>query len=56
MSASQGQIRLVVTDIDGTLVNPAKELTPRVIAAAERLRAAWRCSRRGLASTRRVPG
>ena len=40
MSASGGLIRLVVTDIDGTLVDPAKELTPRTIAAAERLRAA----------------
>lgn len=35
-----GKIRLVVTDIDGTLVTPEKELTPRTIAAAERLRAA----------------
>ena len=33
-------IRLVVTDIDGTLVTPEKELTPRAIAAADRLRAA----------------
>ena len=40
MTTPSGKIRLVVTDIDGTLVTPEKELTPRTIAAAERLRAA----------------
>ena len=40
MTTRAGKIRLVVTDIDGTLVTPEKELTPRTIAAAERLRAA----------------
>ncbi len=40
MTLRAGKIRLVVTDIDGTLVTPEKELTPRVIAAAARLRAA----------------
>jgi Cof subfamily protein (haloacid dehalogenase superfamily) len=34
------RIRLVVTDIDGTLVTPDKELTPRVLAVVERLRSA----------------
>lgn len=34
------RVRLVVTDIDGTLVTPEKELTPRAVEAARRLRAA----------------
>jgi Cof subfamily protein (haloacid dehalogenase superfamily) len=33
-------LRLVISDIDGTLVNHAKELTPGTIAAVARLRAA----------------
>ncbi|MDB4962855.1 MAG: Beta-phosphoglucomutase [Myxococcales bacterium] len=33
------EIRLLLTDVDGTLVTPAKELTPRTIEAAHRLRA-----------------
>lgn len=40
MTVPSGKIRLVVSDIDGTLVTPEKELTPRTIAAAARLRAA----------------
>ncbi len=40
MRVPSERVRLVVTDIDGTLVTPEKELTPRAIAAAERLRAA----------------
>ena len=39
-SEPPGQIRLVVTDIDGTLVTRDKRLTPRVLAAAEALRRA----------------
>jgi Cof subfamily protein (haloacid dehalogenase superfamily) len=33
-------LRLVISDVDGTLVNHAKELTPGTIAAVHRLRAA----------------
>ena len=40
MKAPAGKIRLVVTDIDGTLLTPEKELTARTLAAADRLRAA----------------
>ncbi len=40
MTTPSGKIRLVVTDIDGTLVTPEKELTSQTLAAAERLRAA----------------
>lgn len=39
MSKLPSLLRLVVTDIDGTLVTPEKELTPRVIAASQKLRA-----------------
>lgn len=35
-----GKIALVVSDIDGTLVTPSKQLTPRCIAAAHALRRA----------------
>lgn len=39
-AASAGHIRLVVSDVDGTLVDPDKRLTPATIAAVRRLRAA----------------
>ncbi|MBB2201470.1 Cof-type HAD-IIB family hydrolase [Gluconacetobacter tumulisoli] len=39
-AAPSSRIRLVVSDIDGTLVTPDKHLTPAVLAAARSLRAA----------------
>lgn len=39
-AAPAERIRLVVTDIDGTLVDPHKRLTERTVAAAHRLREA----------------
>lgn len=38
--AGRAPIALLVSDVDGTLVTPDKALTPRAIAAVERLRAA----------------
>ncbi len=40
MSEPAACVRLVVSDIDGTLVTKSKQLTPRAIAAARRLREA----------------
>lgn len=40
MTSGAGKIRLVVTDIDGTLVTPEKELTPRTLHVAAQLCAA----------------
>ena len=35
-----GRIRLMVSDVDGTLVNRSKEVTPATVEAVRRLRAA----------------
>jgi Cof subfamily protein (haloacid dehalogenase superfamily) len=40
VNSSKGAIRLVVSDVDGTLVRKDKSLSPQVIAAVHRLRAA----------------
>ena len=40
MNRAKGAIRLVVSDVDGTLVRKDKSLSPQVIAAVHRLRAA----------------
>jgi Cof subfamily protein (haloacid dehalogenase superfamily) len=40
MAFDRMSVRLVISDVDGTLVNHAKELTPETIAAVQRLRAA----------------
>lgn len=39
-SAARSSVRLLVSDVDGTLVNHAKEITPNSIDAIHRLRAA----------------